>query len=364
MNTKKTYKKVERIRHVDSIENFNKILAIADKLTNIVKPDEKRKPLRFFSLLVDAQRYIKLTTQYVSEDFKETTKYPCTWVFDKTGKNDQAVSMISIAKAYNNVYKPNEIGDVCKKSAKPVLGFNPKFDKTEHNVVIYDLNSAYATVLKNKIIDTYKPRFFGVVGPNEIGFIDDLNLELQHEGQPADIIFPLIESPYKDFIKKWYNIKKKAPKESREKKEAKNYLNNGVGNWQNHNPYLRAYVVNSCNEFIEKLVNKYKDKVCLWNTDAIYATEHIKELDDMLGDDIGQFKIEYEGLFRQKGLNYQKGEEVSYRGVCKCCFPKNYNLLTDKLPAKNLPYKLDGFKVIADEEYNKIIGVLENGENI
>ena len=81
----------------------------------------------------------------------------------------------------------------------------------------------------------------------------------------------------------------------------------------------------------------------MWNTDAVYCTEHIPELDALCGEDIGQFKIEYEGLFRQKGSNYQKVDthEVSYRGIMKCLFDEDYNLLEDPTPEICLPYEMN-----------------------
>ena len=79
----------------------------------------------------------------------------------------------------------------------------------------------------------------------------------------------------------------------------------------------------------------------MWNTDAIYTTEPIEELE--IGTEIGQWKLEYEGMFRQKQTSYQKvdKEEVTYRGVSKCLFKKSFNLLTDKLPAHNFKYYFD-----------------------
>ena len=95
----------------------------------------------------------------------------------------------------------------------------------------------------------------------------------------------------------------------------------------------------------------------MWNTDALYCTERIPELDNLIGEGIGQFKIEYEGLFRQKGLNYQKVNEedknVSYRGVMKTLFESDFNILTDPLPKAILPYKINKntLKLEINKEY-------------
>ena len=101
----------------------------------------------------------------------------------------------------------------------------------------------------------------------------------------------------------------------------------------------------------------------MWNTDALYCTEHIEELDNLIGDDIGQFKIEYEGMFRQRGCNYQKLDleehKTSYRGKSKILFKDEYNILTDRLPTCVMPYKMDKetLEIEVNKEYN-------NGETI
>ena len=98
--------------------------------------------------------------------------------------------------------------------------------------------------------------------------------------------------------------------------------------------------------------------MCTWNTDAVYCTEHIPELDALCGNDIGQFKVEYEGLFRQVGLNYQKVDEevesVSYRGIIKSTFSKDFNLLEDNIPATILPYKANKEGMLIKNEEFKI----------
>ena len=307
--------------------------------------------------------YIDVCEHFITE------KYVCTWKFDKTGATKNQVSTTTVGKIWRHVYKPYDIvkeeKDFFKRdpkgkiraSAKPIIGFNKKYDMTEHNVVAYDLNSAYAAALMDKIIDTYNMDYARVVEKNEVGFLMNDDLTLVEEGEYADYVFPLMESPYKAFAKKYYEQKKKAPKGSKERDLAKQILVITVGQWQNHNPFLRAFVVNRCNKFIKYFVDKYKDKVCLWNTDAVYCTEHIPELDKLLGDDIGQFKVEYEGIFRQKGFNYQKGTETSYRGVMKCLFKEDYNILTDPIPVCNIPYRMNKETLMIEnnEEFVEII---------
>ena len=363
--------KKRRIRYVETVEQMNKIieLATSNDLTILIEEDKdyeftaSRLPLRRASYVYDCDKFTKFTTMYVKEiqledgsfdyELVRGEKYACTWIFDKSGEYNIAVNPLEIQIEAGKYYKPYEEIDKedtifhfwsgkVVESARPLVSYNKKFDNTEHYVYCYDLNSAYANVLKDKIIDTYHWRSYDEVGDGEIGFNFDNNLTLVHKGEGlAFRVYKLIDSPFKEYINKYYNIKKSAPSGSREKKVAKAYLNYCVGLWQNHNPFLRAYVVNTCNEYISKYIKKYKDIVCMWNTDAIYTTEPIEELE--LGTEIGQWKLEYEGLFRQKQTAYQKVDkaEVTYRGVSKCLFKKDFNLLTDKLPAHDFRYYFD-----------------------
>lgn len=378
----------KRYRYVTSFEDMKKIYDISASHSVVVIMDKnydekKEAALRKVSRVEDGDRYYKITSCWIfpieKEDgvveYKDITeidecnKFVCTWIFDKTGQDVHRIHPSRVSRISRNVYKPFKAvkGDGedefqrtddgrIMQSAKPIIGYNKAFDKTEHKVVVYDLNSAYAEALTDTIIDTYKPRYFGIVGKDEIGFrFFDIDLEMRHEGDFADIIFPIIESPYKEFARKYYKQKKTAPKGSEERDFAKQILVITVGLFQNTNPYLRAYIVGRCNEKIQYFLDKYKNKICMWNTDAVYCTEHIKELDDLCGEDIGQFKVEYEGLFRQKGLNYQKVDEykTSYRGVIKSAFDKTgFNLLTDELPTAILPYKMDKktYKIIETKE--------------
>lgn len=378
----------KRYRYVTSFEDMETIYNISNVHALCLMTDKDyvadvTSPLRRVTRVQDGDRYYKITSMWIYPveledgtiryddvlDHPEVGKYVCTWIFDKTGANINRIHPSRVSKIANHVYKPakavvgegkdeftrTEDGKIVQ-SAKPILGYNEKFDNTEHKVVCYDLNSAYAEALADKIIDTYNPRYFDYVGKDEVGFkfFDD-DLKMLHEGEPADIVFPIMESPYKDFARKYYEIKKTAPKGSKERDFAKQILVITVGLLQNTNPYLRAYIVGKCNERIAYFINKYKDKICMWNTDAVYSTERIEELDNLIGDDIGQFKIEYEGLFRQKGQNYQKVDvrETSYRGVMKALFDKDFNLLTDGLPKMILPYTVDKetFELIKNKEY-------------
>lgn len=352
--------KQKRYRYVYSLTDMQKVFDIANSNTitylreNEYQFEYGSSNLNAESPILASDRYYKITTKYVDENLNKTNNYPCTWIFDMTGSEQHHIHPSVVAKRYAKYYKPYEVikehpelfDRLCDgkliQSAKPIVGYNKEFNLTEHQVVSYDLNSAYASVLMNKIIDTYNMSMGREVKENEVGFLLTSDLTMVHQGY-ADVVFPLIDSPFKEYVQEWYYKKKNSPKGSAERDIAKEVLVITVGLWQNKNPFLRAYVVNSCNEFIEKLITRYEDKVCMWNTDAIYCTEEIPEINALCGTEIGQFKIEYKGLFRQKGTAYQKVDEgeTSYKGVIKMLFKKNFNLLTDGIPKNILPYKMN-----------------------
>lgn len=204
-------------------------------------------------------------------------------------------------------------------SASALIGFNPKFQRQElTNVYEYDLNSAYSSIIVNEgIPDIEHYRMYSKVKDNEIGFNLDSHLTLVHTGDYADVVMPLVKNEdLTRFCKHWYDIKRKNPKGSRERDKAKFVLNASIGYLQKTNPFIRAYIVNRCNEVILELMNK---DVVLYNTDAIFSRVPRPELE--IGEDIGQFKVEViERLYYYQN-NYQKNDDIpTYRGVCKFGF--------------------------------------------
>ena len=370
-----------RTRYVNSLEDFNKMLEWCEKQSDIIEAPLPKLDFycntRVWSFIEDCQRYIKLTTRYIKDivdDDGNTTyqfltdddpKYVCTWLFDKTGEDVYHISPNKVYNLMKKVYLPfdiikeeKDLPNEEKKfplilngkhaySASPILGFNKAYDRTEHYCYGYDLNSAYAAVLSDKIPDTYHMRLADFVCDGEIGFDMEERLPLVFPGEFADYVFPLIDSPYKEFVREWYEKKKSAPKGSKEKQIAKEVLVISVGLMQNHNPFLRAYVVNMCNKKIKDIIDAHPEECCMWNTDAVYSTA---PLDLEIGENIGQFKLEYQGMLRQVNNNYQKVDEhkTTYRGVCKMLFKEDFNILTDPIP------DYDGLKYMLDKvQYKK-----------
>lgn len=360
-----------------SLEEMNKYLEQASKCSNIrfyegethqTYNDGYQYSLTCSSYIKETLRYVYLTTKY-ADDFK-----PTTYIFDKiapgTAKIDGTATYLIFThygKIRNIVEEmPNLFHYVNKNgrmkvanSSKALLG---SIGRYEGKVYGYDLNSAYSRVLYDKIIDTYSMQVDTTgnlkVKENQVGFLLDTDLTMITKvGRVADVVFDLIDSPYKKFITKYFKEKKlaKLQGDNDRKERAKQILNFPIGFTQNINPFFRAYIIHTCNNYIEQFLKKYKKNIVLWNTDAVYSNVRIPEIEENLGEDLGQWKPEFEGTIRVKGLNYQEVEtnKVTYRGVIKQAFEekKDYNLLKDELPKYSSNIELYNYKDNEDTIY-------------
>lgn len=333
-----------RMRYINSMEEMNKILERSE--LEIGKPLKNSAPnLKTFSFYKDKKRKFEFTTAYGTEGKKEVT----TFIYDKNQKEqielNPGLAYLSMTKGkeqkifdfisvYPDVF---EIGPDNKfyYSAKPYLNYGESFKEYEGKAYCYDLNSAYASVLLEKSIDTYNFRKDDYLREGEVGFMLDNVLTMKTKpGQFANYIFKVIESPYKKFILYHFNQKVKASEEGdlRKKLIHKAYVNFAVGVSQNHNPFFRAFVVNSCNNKIEEIMKKYTGHIIYYNTDAIYADIPIPECEQNAGTNIGQWEKQVVEVYRQKEINYQKDGKVCYRGVCNEAFDDDFNILKDDLP--------------------------------
>lgn len=375
----------KKIRHI-SIEEMNKIIKHADAYSNIVVgfSYEKRMSssehcnhsLTTHSYLKAHDVNVEFTTRYGTNEFK-----PCTYICKLDGEIEVDKNGMLSYRTMRQYYKEDRVEDYPELKAKmpmqkkkesylysagPVVGFNKNYDCTRHEVYEYDINSAYSTQMMKVIPDISTYRFYDTVKKGEVGFLLQEGLPLVPEGYQGDVVMKLIDSPYKKFVAEYYGKKEHASKQIElakakndleaiklwkiEKTKAKDTLNCAVGYLQKHNPFIRAWIVHNCNKLIESLID---ENTCMWNTDAIYSLVPRPELE--LGNNIGQWKLEYCKDFAQKGNTYQKGNEVSFRHVNKKWFTENYDLLKDPTPTKeqNL-YELKGLKIVEKRRKNEI----------
>lgn len=236
-----------------------------------------------------------------------------------------------------------------KFSARPILGYNEKFNNKRTQAWGYDINSAYASViLDDEWIDTSKPPVDKEIDPEtEVGF--DLDFNIQREGYSL-WVFPKMKTPepviryflnhfelkrkygvlYKETLAAMYKILKQ---------KEKDMLNFPIGCLQKRNPWVRAWIVGKCNERISALID---ENTIIWNTDSIVSSVRRPDIEKDIGDGLGQWKLEHVGEIAIVGNNYQWNDEIpSYRGVSKKWFPENYDLLRDGMPPNRNIYDFD-----------------------
>lgn len=176
----------------------------------------------------------------------------------------------------------------------------------------YDLNSAYSRAMKEPMPDTSKPKFDCVVGPGEIGFRKNTTKAyIAKEGHMADVVFPLMESPYKDFVDNKY--KAKASKKGTDSYAlAKAWLNIPSGLLHRYNIFHRLMTLYHAQKYIMQFID---EDTVYCNVDSIVS---LRPRDDLpIGEGLGEFKVEHEGdmfKFKQVAI-YQWGDEVHYSGI-------------------------------------------------
>lgn len=308
---------------------FNNMIQKAEENSIILPVEEKddmekmynKLGFRDYSYLFNGPKWIILATRYVddfpklyyfaldgkracltsgSEFYGYLRESNAKWIIPDINKDEMDKELIKLT----NDWIPRSQGKYMNKQSG-ILECNKEFLGKKVKVWAYDLNSAYAATLYNKIPDTRKISGYyrDVIKGKEIGFILGTSLTYVDEGY-AEIIFELIDSPQelKDWILKWYE-KKKNPKSEQDKLDAKACLTYTVGYMQYTNPWLRAYVVESCNWRIRTI--RQSNNWALVNTDCIYSTVPM-ELN--MGNNIGEFKLE-EGYITTYGVDYVLEDE-------------------------------------------------------
>ena len=355
---------LKRKQIIKSAEEINKMLSLIDYygLTPVkIGRGQKYKSLESWKIGNNISK-ISLSQHMIIElkdtKIEITTRYyeygvPTTYIFDLNNEDIFVRSGLDYFKEFSRAYKvpkadkynierlnryKNTENNKYVCSASPILDYNRKYEKQLlENCYEYDLNSAYANTLLRKIPDLENPVIAKwpdqiKVNKNEVGFILDDTLSIVNSGYMADIKFKLIDTPkkLKDFLIRWYNRKKNST--GNEKLEAKAMLNLPIGYCQRYNPFLRSYVVNSCNKVIKELID---ENTLFWNTDAIFSKVRRPELE--IGNEIGQFKeIKCDKLVYVGNVYQINDEDPTYRGISKTWFKsfekeygRKYDLLKD-----------------------------------
>ena len=190
---------------------------------------------------------------------------------------------------------------------------NDKYKLKKLKCYSYDLNSAYSFSMLKPMPDTDHPKFDTIVGPGEIGFRKNSILApVVGEGRHADVVFKLVESPYKDFVYKYYNLKENEPNGSQKRAYYKLILNIISGLLHRYNIFHRLMVLYYAKMYIQQFID---ENTVYCNVDSIVST---KERNDLpISNKIGEFKLEHNGdtfKFKQVAI-YQWKDEVHYSGI-------------------------------------------------
>lgn len=210
----------------------------------------------------------------------------------------------------------------------------------------YDINSAYAYAMLKPMPDTtVEPRYNDIIKEGEIGFYP-LGGASTEVGEFANIIFPLMESPFKNYIIEYYNLKQKA--KGIERKKWKDFLNFPSGFLAKKNIFLRNALIYYSNEYINQFIDENTVYV---NVDCIVSL--VPRYDIPIGNEIGQFKEEHKAkkFYYIKPMIYQWEDE---KGHCPGIPSESIQDIKHIEDWRyQLYYKFENGKVVKNEKYKE-----------
>lgn len=336
-------------RHVDLAE-MREHLRYVRKFRIIrfgkLKDYRKEDPHRYrtvgnWAFIEDAKSKLSLTYRKASKVY--------TYIFNKDGSESIDVD-ITGTDATTELHKFCKVPQ-CRFPGKKALSASALIYADEDSDGVryegcygYDINSSYSWGMVQPMPDTAKkPLGPGIVRKGEVGLNGDLSLV--KEGRMAMYRWPKIESPFKGFVEVWYRRKREA-KTPEDKAKAKAVLNMCIGNMQNYNPVLRAFILAYANARVESYIDE-NTLVC--NTDSIISKVRRPDIERDLGTGLGQWKIEHQGSFIHKSTNYQWNlSELRVRGTPRGWFRefeirngRPWDMAIDPLPAAMNEYEFN-----------------------
>ena len=245
-------------------------------------------------------------------------------------------------------YEFEELQEYKMFSARAFTFQNDDYYGKEVEAYGYDMNKCYLAALKEPVPITQEMDVMRIVREGEVGFTVDYGEEIIHNnketglnevrnpmrrvevGGIAEFVFPLTtKSPFLRYVAKMEkNIAKaKARGDKDEESRLKSKIVCSVGNLQNHNPFLRAHIVELMNRKMRSLMD---ENTLYCNTDSIVS---LTRRDDLpISDKVGDFKVEHHGKFTHFGVDYtwDDGKEA-HRGVNKNPIKWFYKIIDGRL---------------------------------
>lgn len=353
-----------------SVSDANKILALLEKfhikmifIDRNTSYNEGKLAIKDFNysryaIIKENDSTIYLETKYYEPNYK-CTRYICNLNGDMKkyvrglqcfNKLQQWCYRAPSVKEWRILEKYLNREGKYECSASPIIDYNRKYENMElYDIWEYDMNSAYSSIMLDRIPDLMHPNFNVVLKKNQVGFLIDNELTMiEKKGCYVQVAFDLIEltDKQKQYIYKLYEAKELAIDED-EHDALKTQLNAGIGYYQRYNPFMRAYIVHKCND---KINNIRDEDTVLWNTDAIFSRRRRVDLE--IGNDIGQFKEIHIKRFAYIGNNYQTDYDLpKYRGIPKAWFPEHWDILKDEIPERCNMYKFENNRIVINKEY-------------
>lgn len=250
----------------------------------------------------------------------------------KVEYNDGAISSSFRSKCKYPIFKDGEYGRITysapgsfglkekvrwlKMEIKTGYAYSDEFmAKKPLKCWSYDINSAFPYAMLQKMPDTSVAPLENVELPNGyMGFYEDGTATLT----PNVVVryaFPLMDSPFKEYVLEYYTKKQKAETKE-EKAKYKAFLNHPTGYLCKHNIFLRNAIIFYSNEYIISFMDR---NTVYCNIDCIVSLTPRYDLP--IGNGIGQFKEEHvceDFKYLGPGM-YQWGDECHYRGIPGDC---------------------------------------------
>lgn len=171
-------------------------------------------------------------------------------------------------------------------------------------VYVYDMHRAFLKACFGLYPDTtVEPKTMSKVGKNEVGFDENGIPILEDDGHSHLYVFPLVKNPgiekwAKYMNKKILDLKDKQGKEQ-ELYDAKHEYTDAIGMICRHNPFFHNMISGRCISYMEKLIDENTIRSV---TDSIVSLVARDDLE--LGEDMGQFNLEFEGYYYATDSGY------------------------------------------------------------
>lgn len=189
-----------------------------------------------------------------------------------------------------------------------------------------------------------------IVGKNQIGFVySNRNFTKQYlivkSGEYANYIFDLVDNKKR---KELLELKEKISKTTNkiDRNNLKNMVNLWIGNLTHHNPFLRSYVIQCCNEYIENIIKKNKNNFIYSVTDSIGLIKQNEELENnpLFSKKLNNYKVLVKDNNRFYYDNNGIIQKVTIRGISGAKFIGEHINNIDKCYNKPNIYKLSIIK--------------------